>query len=394
MNTDAAAKRENPADAGSRASPNARKPGSGSIWIAWLCRAGFEDDLIEEVSAWIQDRGSVTALLREPGMLLLELTSRPGAHLAAPAYADLVFARDQMQVAVQLSDLDTRDRFGPIEKQLDALGPLISVTVLAADSDAGKPLAPLVRALQARVGARANPSARTAAYVWLVSGTQALIGTQLPGAGAIYPGGIARLRFPREAPSRSTLKLDEAFCVLLTQAERDRLLKAGMRAVDLGAAPGGWTYQLVRRHMRVFAVDNGRMDAQLLQSGLVDHLREDGFRYLPARPVDWLVCDMVEKPAKVVDLVLKWFKGGHCRAAVFNLKLPMKKRFEAWAKARAALESLAACGHMLRARQLYHDREEITVALIPSASVKPGRTKPPQMKVVNAASGRVGRQRS
>ncbi|WP_297471632.1 SAM-dependent methyltransferase, partial [Acidithiobacillus sp.] len=81
-----------------------------------------------------------------------------------------------------------------------------------------------------------------------------LLAAAAPGAAAPDPGGIPRLRFPAGAPSRSTLKLEEALLVLLNERERERWLRAGMTAVDLGAAPGGWTFQLVRRSLRVIAV--------------------------------------------------------------------------------------------------------------------------------------------
>ena len=98
--------------------------------------------------------------------------------------------------------------------------------------------------------------------------------------------------------------------------------------------------------------------------GLGTHLREDGFRYRPAHPVDWLVCDMVEQPRRVAELIGEWLIGGHCRFAVFNLKLPMKQRFKEVELCRQRMhEAAQAAGKRLdwRARQLYHDREEITV---------------------------------
>ena len=150
--------------------------------------------------------------------------------------------------------------------------------------------------------------------------------------------------------------------MLLDEGERERWLKAGMRAVDLGASPGGWTWQLVNRSLHVTAVDNGPMDGALLASGLVDHLRADGFRYRPAKPVDWLVCDMVEQPRRVAELIAQWFAEGACRYAIFNLKLPMKKRYDEVALCLAIVRD-AVHGRRVevRAKQLYHDREEITV---------------------------------
>ncbi|HET7064384.1 MAG TPA: 23S rRNA (cytidine(2498)-2'-O)-methyltransferase RlmM, partial [Rudaea sp.] len=164
--------------------------------------------------------------------------------------------------------------------------------------------------------------------------------------------------------SRSTLKLEEALLTLLDSGERERWLKPGMNAVDLGAAPGGWTWQLVRRSLRVTAVDNGPMDAALMQSGLVAHMREDGFRFRPKKPVDWMVCDMVEQPRRIAELVARWFAEGWCRHSIFNLKLPMKKRYaETMLCLDLISKTLARSGRQVesRAKQLYHDREEITV---------------------------------
>jgi 23S rRNA (cytidine2498-2'-O)-methyltransferase len=137
-----------------------------------------------------------------------------------------------------------------------------------------------------------------------------------------------------------------------------------MTAVDLGASPGGWSWQLVQRGLMVLAVDNGPMDAALLDSGQVKHRRDDGFHYRPAEPVDWMVCDMVESPSKIARLAAKWFNEGWCRESIFNLKLPMKKRWEEVERCRGIIdEALGGGGYYLRFKQLYHDREEITAYL-------------------------------
>ena len=153
-----------------------------------------------------------------------------------------------------------------------------------------------------------------------------------------------------------------------------RWLQPGLRAVDLGASPGGWTWQLVARSLHVTAVDNGPMDAALLASGLVEHLREDGFRYRPPQPVDWLVCDMVEQPRRVAVLVAQWLREGWCRYAIFNLKLPMKKRYGEVESCLAIVsEALGGDRADVRAKQLYHDREEITVFARSRDPQRPGK---------------------
>jgi len=149
------------------------------------------------------------------------------------------------------------------------------------------------------------------------------------------------------------------------------LLRAGMRAVDLGAAPGGWTWQLVHRGLRVTAVDNGPLKGGIRDDPLVTHLRADGLTFLPKRAVDWMVCDIVDRPARIAALVARWIGDGHTRHSIFNLKLPMKKRYDEVERCRAIIDDGLArsrTAHEFSLRQLYHDREEVTgcVTRVPS----------------------------
>jgi 23S rRNA (cytidine2498-2'-O)-methyltransferase len=167
---------------------------------------------------------------------------------------------------------------------------------------------------------------------------------------------------PRGAPSRSALKLAEAFVVFLGEREAD-VLRAGMRAVDLGAAPGGWTWQLAHRGLTVTAVDNGPLKGEVRDDPLVTHLRADGLSWRPQRQVDWLVCDIVEQPAKIAALVARWIAEGGARHAIFNLKLPMKKRYAAVMDCKQIIDDAmrrARVSYGISLRQLYHDREEVT----------------------------------
>ncbi len=68
----------------------------------------------------------------------------------------------------------------------------------------------------------------------------------------------------------------------------------------------------------------------------------------------------------VAALMTEWFVGGLTQRAIFNLKLPMKKRVAALNDALNNIRTvLNAKGirHRLEAKQLYHDREEVTVFL-------------------------------
>jgi 23S rRNA (cytidine2498-2'-O)-methyltransferase len=227
-----------------------------------------------------------------------------------------------------------------------------------------KPFADALRERCVLVASAANASGTRlpALHVLLPDGAHAHVGASRAPWGSRWPMGIPRLRMPHSAPSRSTLKLVEALLTFLGDRDLD-VLQAGMRAVDLGAAPGGWTWQLVQRGLRVTAVDNGPLKGDIASDSLVRHLREDGLRYVPRKPVDWMVCDIVEQPSRIATLVARWIGEGHARHTIFNLKLPMKKRFDEVRRCEAIIrETLqrAHVRHTLRFAQLYHDREEIT----------------------------------
>ena len=106
------------------------------------------------------------------------------------------------------------------------------------------------------------------------------------------------------------------------------------------------------------------------------HHRADGFKFEPnSSKIYWLVCDMVEKPAKVTSLMIQWLVKGWCREAIFNLKLPMKKRYEEVSQNLTSIREAGAAGISVEvhAKQLYHDREEITVHVRRMWSAVPGR---------------------
>jgi len=331
------------------------------------CRPGFEGECAQELAARDAEHGGAGFARARRDSGFVEFVTPHAAALADDG-GTLVFARQLLAVLDSRRDLPVRDR-------LSVLLPIIEADprrwcdawVESPDGDAGRELAPLCRSLNSalvaalKAGARIERGSPWRLHLCMTATDAAIVAAADVRRCAPWPGGIPRLKFPRGAPSRSTLKLEEAFLILLDEGERERWLKPGMRAVDLGASPGGWTWQLVARSMQVTAVDNGPMDAALLAGGLVDHLRADGFRYQPQRPVDWMVCDMVEQPRRVAARMAEWLAGGWCRFAVFNLKLPMKKRFD---ETRLCLDIVrdACAGRVdLRARQLYHDREEITV---------------------------------
>jgi 23S rRNA (cytidine2498-2'-O)-methyltransferase len=162
--------------------------------------------------------------------------------------------------------------------------------------------------------------------------------------------GQKRMADDPQAPSRSYLKAEEAYGIL------GREPAPGETVADLGAAPGGWSYSAARRGALVTAVDNGPMKAGGLHPGIT-HRMEDAFKFAPDKPVDWLFCDMVEDPERIVALVEKWLDAGWCRRFVVNLKFG---RTDPVALLRRA-ERLRPLCSTLKIRHLFHDREEFTL---------------------------------
>ena len=170
-------------------------------------------------------------------------------------------------------------------------------------------------------------------------------------------GGNLRMKDVKGAPSRSARKLEEAFGVL----GRSPIL--GETAVDLGAAPGGWSLCLAKRGAHVTAVDHAKLELKDLGklSGKISHLEENGLKYLPATPVDWLCCDMVLAASDSLKVLKKWLQSDLMNVFVMNIKLPKTNAWPSVAKTLELLNSYAVNWPVVKARHLYHDRHEITV---------------------------------
>ena len=346
------------------------------------CRPGFESDMAGE----IQDKAAQAGFYgyvktKANSGYVVFITQQPdGAHgiMKALAFDDLIFARQWCAAIPLVAELPQGDRITPIieaikSHELPCCGDLVLET---ADTNEAKELSgfckkftpPLRQALRKQGLLTVKPTVRVPRlHCFFLDSATVYLGTTDTRNSSPWPGGILRLKFPKEAPSRSTLKLEEAFHYFVPANEWDERLSPGMRAVDLGAAPGGWTWQLVNRSMMVTAVDNGPMQKALMESGQVDHRTEDAFTFVPAKGVDWMVCDIVDKPARSAELMGRWLAQRWCREAIFNLKLPMKQRWQAVQDALAMIEDICAERDLkvrLRCKQLFHDREEVTVHAI------------------------------
>lgn len=237
------------------------------IGLLCLCRQGFEPELAGELQFRAGEAGfaGYARTQRNDGYVLF-MCDEAAALAPRLRWRELIFARQKLVVLAELPQLDPADRITPMLEVLADAPRFGDLWVEHPDSDAGKPLSGLARAF----GNALRPALRKAGkltdkpndrlprlHVVFVDGTHAFVCVADPADSAPWALGIPRLKLLPEAPSRSALKLDEALLTLLTPEEREALAKPGMRAADLGAAPGGWTWVLTRQHMHVLSIDNG-----------------------------------------------------------------------------------------------------------------------------------------
>lgn len=347
--------------------------------IILYCRSGFE----KECAAEITDKAAELSIFGfakvkdQNGYVEFECYQEGEAEklITLLNFRTLIFARQMFVAGSLLTDLPAKDRITPILETLDGCAIKFgSLRVEVADTNTGKELAnfcrkftvPLRQALRdKRLLLKVENPLKPVIHLLFIDGNSCFVGYSYSNNNSPFYMGIPRLKFPADAPSRSTLKLEEAFHVFIPYEEWDERLRGGLNAVDIGACPGGWTYQLVKRSMMVYAIDNGQMNEKLMATGQVKHYQEDGFKFRPKKHnIYWLVCDMVEKPTKVRMLIADWLINGWCRETIFNLKLPMKKRYEEVKRNLQMLDDELKENKInvqIQAKQLYHDREEITV---------------------------------
>ncbi len=149
-------------------------------------------------------------------------------------------------------------------------------------------------------------------------------------------------------PSRAYLKLWEALTRLGTHPQPGEL------CLDLGAAPGGWTWVLASLGARVIAVDRAPLDPHVAAMPGVAARLESAFGLDPASvaPVDWLCSDVIAYPARLLALVRRWIDSGRARRIVCSVKFQGETDHDT-ADAFAAIPG----GRLVH---LFHNKHELT----------------------------------
>ncbi len=346
--------------------------------IILLCRPGFEKECAGEIMeqanrfqfpAYIQtkEQSGFVCLVSSNNLASNELILKINFH-------HLIFTRQWLACHKEALSLPETNRLPDILISIKDLNDIFSdVELDYPDTNEGKSLSKFCKQFKPHIVSALKKDGLLSAHanwrlhLFFTDSLHVNIGVSAVDNSSTDTMGITRLKMPGAAPSRSTLKLEEAIHWFLSPPQQTELIKNGMTVVDLGAAPGGWTWQFVKRDCLVTAIDNGPMQQALMQTGMVEHLQTDAFTYIPKKKVDWLVCDMAERPLHVSRLIARWFSNKQCTNAIFNLKLPMKKRLATVHECIDLLHqklSEANIKHTIQAKHLYHDREEITICII------------------------------
>ncbi|MEZ4832276.1 MAG: SAM-dependent methyltransferase [Caldilineaceae bacterium] len=172
-----------------------------------------------------------------------------------------------------------------------------------------------------------------------------------------WAGGERRFAREKDQVSRAEFKLLEALAVFHIE-----LPPRGI-ALDLGAAPGGWTRVLRQREQYVTAVDPAALDPRLDKDKGVRHKRVTAEAYLADEPdeFDLIVNDMRmdarDSARLMADYARQLYPHG---IAIMTFKLPERGRRQILDH---AFNILRRAYVLVGARQLFHNRSEITVYL-------------------------------
>ena len=170
-----------------------------------------------------------------------------------------------------------------------------------------------------------------------------------------FPNGEPAFVEDRDGPpSRAYLKLWEAFARLRRQPQ------PGERCLDLGAAPGGWTWLLARTGAEVLAVDKAPLAPEVAALPNVSWQEGSAFALDPddVGPVDWWCSDIIAYPDRLLDLVTRWLESGLVRNLVCTIKFQGATDHDAAARFAALPDA--------RVFHLDQNKHELTCAVLAS----------------------------
>lgn len=149
----------------------------------------------------------------------------------------------------------------------------------------------------------------------------------LASAATTSPFADGEVRFEEnknDPPGRAYLKLWESFTLLSKKPG------PGDLCVELGAAPGSWTWVLAQTGCHVFSLDKAPLAEHIARLPNVEHCLGSGFAVTPALtgPIDWLFSDMICYPQRLFTLVRQWVETKAMKRALCTIKFQSEEDHE------------------------------------------------------------------
>lgn len=191
------------------------------------------------------------------------------------------------------------------------------------------------------------PVAALGSFTWLDAATLLCS----PQCSSPFPNGEPRfVEFGEDEgpPSRAYLKLFESLTLLGHEPG------PGDRCLEIGAAPGGWTWVLATLGARVVAVDRARLAPGVRALPNVEERPGNAFTATPdsVGRVGWLFSDVICYPERLWRYLELWLASGACQHFVCTLKFQGEEHY-------GAIEHFASVPGS-RIVHLAHNRHELT----------------------------------
>ncbi|WP_186647269.1 SAM-dependent methyltransferase [Fluviispira vulneris] len=178
-------------------------------------------------------------------------------------------------------------------------------------------------------------------------------------AGSFFAGGRRYVGVSNESiASRAAAKFVEAAESLQLSGLK---IENAKKWLELGAAPGGITHELVEKKCEVWAVDKADLDEEIAENPLVHFYQMDARDFKINMNFDALMCDL-NGPANISakicsDKTSLLKKDG---IVIFTLKIHISENFEKDYEQALKEFSLKNC-QFLYGRHLYNNKQEITL---------------------------------
>jgi 23S rRNA (cytidine2498-2'-O)-methyltransferase len=164
-----------------------------------------------------------------------------------------------------------------------------------------------------------------------------------------YPAGWHEFEEDKEfPPNRAYLKLWEVF------STQDLKIKPTDCALEIGAAPGGWSWVLSQYFKKVYTIDRADLASQIKKINNITHVQGDAFKVSPDdfKDATWFFSDLICSPEKIHETIEFWLAHSRVTNFVCTIKFKGDTPFEVIEKLLKIPDS--------KVIRLYQNKNEVT----------------------------------